>query len=90
MYGYGFGWNGLGWGGMFFGGLMMLLFWGALIVLAFFALRALLHSNQERSGSRVAQVGSQPGSPLEILRERYARGEITRAEYEELRHDLAA
>jgi uncharacterized membrane protein len=32
--------------------------------------------------------GSRDRSPLEILRERYARGEINREEYEQKRRDL--
>jgi len=31
-----------------------------------------------------------PESPLEILDQRYARGEISRREYEAMRHDLYA
>ena len=43
--------------------------------------------------------GSQPGTPpgmdasndvMEILRERYARGEVTKEEYEEMRRTLEA
>ena len=77
-------------GGALFGGLLMVLFWGALIALAFFAVRAILRSSQNRAGSQAITLsGPGPSRALEILQERYARGEITRAEYEELRRDLA-
>lgn len=70
---YGYGW---GWG---FGGLFMLLFW--LLVLA--GLVALLrwlfsHENKALPQNRA----------LEILAERYARGEIDREQYEQMRRDL--
>jgi putative membrane protein len=42
-----------------------------------------LNSNRQNETS--------PGDePLEILRRRYARGEISRAEYESMHHDLMA
>jgi putative membrane protein len=67
---------------MIFGALMMLLFWGGLIVLAWFVIRAAAASGrQERNGR------SSP-TALEILKERYARGEIDKAEYEEKRRDI--
>jgi putative membrane protein len=31
-----------------------------------------------------------PATPLEILRARYARGELTRQDFESMRHDLEA
>jgi putative membrane protein len=72
-------WGG-GWGwGMGFGWIFMILFW-ALIILGIVALAKWLFS---ASGSR----GSDK-RPLEILKERYARGEITREQYEQLRRDL--
>jgi putative membrane protein len=83
-----FGWNGFGWGGAIFGGLMMLLFWGILIGLAFFAIRALLRANQGRSGAETALSSPGTGRALQILRDRYARGEISQAEYEQIRKDL--
>ncbi len=83
MWGYGgIGCGGLGfggWGGMFFGGLTMLLLWGGLMVLGFLAVRGLLRSRQEWTS---------PGPALEVLRERYARGEVTREQYETMRQDL--
>ncbi len=76
--------NGFNWGWMTFGGLMMLLFWAAVIVLVILAIRAF-------SGTR-PQAGPSVGTPqpeLDNLRERYARGEITKDEYESMRRDLA-
>jgi len=37
---------------------------------------------------RPREVAGGPEEPLEILRRRYARGEITREQYEEMRRDL--
>lgn len=69
-----------GWVWMIFGGLMMLLFWGGLIALAVLAFRSL-------SGPRQPSVGPSE-IPLEILKRRYAAGEISKAEYKEMRSDL--
>ncbi len=81
---------GFGWGGMIFGGLMMLLFWGGLIVLAILAFRALSRSGgwQSRDANRAA--GGSADSALAILKERYARGEIDKEQYERMRADLLA
>lgn len=78
---------GFGWPGMMIGGLLMLLFWGALIALAVLVVRALA-----RSGGTGLEGGSYPAqredSALAILRERYARGEIDKEQYERMRSDL--
>lgn len=66
-----------GWGHMFFGSLMMILFWGGLILVIVLAVRWL--------GSGSAQgYGSQPPGkrPLDILQERFAHGEIDQEEFE--------
>jgi putative membrane protein len=78
-------WNGFGWGGWLIGAIIMLLFWGGLIVVGFFAIRAFT-----RSGSRGAEHYPRPGreDPLEILKQRYARGEISREEYMDMKNDL--
>lgn len=78
------GWDmGWGWGGMALGSLSMILFWGGLLAVLFFAIRAL-------SGG--TSPGSQPHTPrptpLEILQTRYAKGEIARDEFERMRNDL--
>ena len=77
-----------GWGGMIMGGLAMLIFWGGVIALAFFAIRALTQSGHADRGSDRPAEGRR-STALEILQERYARGELTREEYLTLRQDLA-
>ncbi len=76
--------NGFGWGWMVFGGLMMWLFWAAVIVLVILAIRAF-------SGGRplTGPSAQPPQTALDILKERYARGEITKDEYESMRRNLA-
>ncbi|MCL4472265.1 MAG: SHOCT domain-containing protein [Sulfuricella sp.] len=70
----GYGWMGLGW-------IFMALFW-VLIILGIVALLRWL--GMGGNGSRDVPRKT----PLEILQERYARGEIEREEYEQKRRDL--
>ena len=72
-------------------GLMMILFWGGIIVLGVWAFRATMGGNPPRASNRPgdeARDRSSGDRALEILKERYARGEISREEYEEIRDDL--
>lgn len=78
--------HGFGWEWMLIGSLMMLLFWGGLIAAIIVAIRAFTGAGSTPS-SEQASTG---GKALSILKERYARGEIGRAEYEEMRRDLDA
>jgi putative membrane protein len=74
----------LGWGSWLLGGLMMLLFWGGIIALVFFAVRAF-----SGSGNRAASNQSTSSeSALDILKMRYARGEISKEEHETIQGDL--
>jgi putative membrane protein len=57
--------------------LMMLAFWGLVIAGAVIGLRALLDVGRRRSDPA-----------LEVLRERYARGELTRDEFQARRREL--
>lgn len=79
MTGFGWGW---GWWGM---GLMMVLFWGGLVVLAVLLVRALF------PGGRQLPSGPSAHEPTarEILDQRYARGEITREQFELMKQDLS-
>ncbi len=85
MHGFGFGW-----GGMIFGGLLMVLFWVVIIVLVVFAVRALTRSGSGQTTPPASSPGQTGDQALEILRERYARGEITKDEYTSMRQDLTA
>lgn len=85
-YGYGPGMmGGYGWGqGGAFGMIWMLLWW-VLIILGIVLLAKWLFRGLPGGG------GYAPGNrALEILRERYARGEIDKKEFEERKRDLGA
>lgn len=74
-------WNGFwGWG-MGMGFVFMLLFWG-FIILGIVALTRWLMAQSSPSRS------SRDKTPLEIVQERYARGEIDQKEYEQKKRDL--
>ncbi len=60
----------------------MLLFWGVLIIGAIWLVRALFNN-----GPRLSATNNR--SPREILDQRYARGEISQAEYEQILNDLS-
>jgi putative membrane protein len=79
--GHGMGWGyGMGW----FGPIIMVAFWIAVIVAAVFLARWLMKT--PRTGEQRAMLED---SPLEILKRRYARGEINKEEFEEKKKDLA-
>jgi putative membrane protein len=65
-------------------GLGMLFFWGLLIVLAVFLVRSLFSSHPTPSGS----TGTPVISPKEILKQRYARGEINQEQFRLMLKDL--
>ncbi len=77
--------QGFGWGWMLFGSLMMILFWGGLIALIVLATRGLTGTG---SAATTPPPANTSNSALRILKERYARGEITKEEYEDMRRDL--
>lgn len=70
---------------MLFGGLMMLVFWGGLILLGVLAVRALMQGSMTQ---RTGPSALPENRALEILKERYARGELTKEQYEDMRRDL--
>ncbi len=74
------GWGyGMGWFGMIF----MALFWVALIVGIIFLIRWLFVSTGAKGHGATSE-----DSPLEILKRRYARGDINKEEFEQKKRDL--
>ena len=59
------------------GGFMMLFFWGGVILLIVWLIRELSGKNQP-----------QGKSALDILKGRYAKGEITKEEFEKMKKDI--
>ncbi len=76
-----FGYGGMGWIGMIFGGLIGLAVVALIVLLIIWAARGLRRSDS----------GMDPGQsedPLAIAKARYAKGEITQAEYKRIVNDL--
>ena len=74
--------EGMGWW-MMFGGLWMFLFWGGIIALIVWGIKKLTERGGSGSGT------SEKRSPLDIAKERYARGEIAKEEFEQIKKDLS-
>ena len=78
---------GFGFGG--FGILFMLVFWVGIIALGVWLLSSLFPRAAGPAPSQNTwQREAAPESALEILQRRYARGEISRGEYEQMRQEL--
>jgi len=68
--------EGMGWW-MVFGGVLCLVFWAALVYFVVQLSRGRFSEKRDNDG------------PIEVVRRRYAAGEITKAQFEELRRDLS-
>ncbi len=75
--------TGFGMGFSFFGVLLMVLFWGGLIALGVWLVRALFNR-----APQLPPFQGSAGSAQQILDTRYARGEITKEQYELMKQDL--
>ncbi|WP_229683017.1 SHOCT domain-containing protein [Virgibacillus oceani] len=70
--------DGMGWPMMIGGGVFMLLFWGLIIWLVIYLIRKLSRNNTTNN----------PDKAVELLRQRYSRGEISTEEYRERLYEL--
>ena len=73
--------DGAGWG-MGFGGFFMVLFWIIILAAAVMFVKWMVGGSARTNAPR-------DKSALDILKERYARGEIGKDEFEQKKHDLA-
>ena len=73
------GYSGFGMGA--FGWLGMLLFWGFIALGIVYLWRSLELSRKQGDNSN--------SNALDIAKERYAKGEISKEEFDQLKHDLA-
>ncbi|MBS3809481.1 MAG: SHOCT domain-containing protein, partial [Desulfobacterales bacterium] len=69
-------------------GIFMLVVWVLVIVGLIYLIKWLVQSTKTEPGGSGSPSGS--GSALDILKQRYARGEIDKAEFEEKKKDLLA
>ena len=76
--------DGFHWSWMLFGGLMMFIFWGGLIALAIVITRGF---SRETSSPKRAKYREED-TALQILEERYAKGELSKQVFEVIRADI--
>lgn len=72
------------WGMGWFGGIFMIVFWILILVGLVFVIRWLVQATGKKTDA--VQRGSRA---LEILKERYARGEIDEAQFKAMKKDLS-
>lgn len=73
-------WDGYGWNmGFGFGGVFMLLFWTLLAIGVIYSVRRF---------SAKGSFSERDDSALEILKKRYAKGELSKEEFEEKRRHI--
>ena len=94
MMGFGWGWgHGMGWGWMVTGGALLL---GLLVWVIIMLVRRREHGPMSpmpmcmHMGSMGQPYGDAGDRALQILKERYAKGEITKEQFDQMKRDLQA
>ncbi|HWR07905.1 SHOCT domain-containing protein [Sporomusa sp.] len=89
----GYAGQGYGYGSSLFGGfshsVFSLLYWVLLLAGLYFLVRWLIEAVSGKSACLVSATPVASISALEILKQRYARGEISREEFERIKQELA-
>lgn len=81
----------MGFGFFGIGMLLMVLFWVLIIGGAVWLVVMLARGSQGQSAPRALMPSAPSGqTPLDILKERYAKGEITQDQFEEMKRSLGA
>jgi putative membrane protein len=78
MWDWGAGW---GWGAL--GGISMVLLWIGLIILIVWVVMKVIKSSSNGTGG-----GESGKEALDIVKKRYAKGEISKEEFEQIKKDL--
>ena len=91
MWGFDGGW---GWWPMMFGGLLMVAFWVGVGILVIWAIVRLIQGPPRPAASAApppppATATPSRETPLDVVKMRYARGEITKEQYDQLVKDLS-
>ena len=86
----GYGWNHMYYGPGFFGGgflgwIIPVLFWVVVILLFISLFR---HGRREEYHGRYEEHEEEEDTAMQILRERYAKGEITKRQFDAMKKDL--
>ena len=74
-----YGHDGMGWWMVF----SMVAFWGVIVALVVWGVKRLTERGRSESS------GPEKRDPLDIAKERYARGDISREEFEQIKKDLS-
>lgn len=85
-WGYG---SGYGMGLSILGFIFQALFWGLVVLLIIKLFNGPHHSRRYHDHDDETENGYQTDRSIEIIRERYAKGEIDKKEFEQLKKDLS-
>ncbi len=83
MLGIGGGSGGYGWAGMAFGIIIWALIIAGIVWLVIWLTKTYSAQGSQQKGSRQSNE-----TPMEILKRRYAEGEVTKKEFEEMKKEL--
>lgn len=76
-------------GGGWFGMIFMWLFWGLIIVALVGGVRWLFRADPRGEGQQAPPASGGGDDPLTILKARYAKGEISKEEFEKIKADIS-